>query len=52
MWGHLINIKRPEFGMFSHVYSDLLQEKEKFYVFLKMKVEQFYHLSELGGEEI
>jgi hypothetical protein len=35
MWVHLINIKRPEFGIFSHLYPDLLEDEEKFYGFLK-----------------
>ena len=33
MWVHLINIKRPEFGMFSHLYPDLLEDEEKFHGF-------------------
>jgi hypothetical protein len=30
MWVHLINIKRQEFGIFSHLYRDLLEDEEKF----------------------
>jgi hypothetical protein len=36
----------------SHIYRDLLEVEEKFHGFFKMNVEQFYHLSQLGGEEI
>jgi len=53
MWVHPINIKRPEFGTFSHLYRDLLKDEEKFHgVFFRMNVEQFYHLSQLVAEEI
>ena len=52
MWVHLINIKRPEFGIFSHLYLDLLEDEEKFHGFLRMNIEQFYRLSQLVGEEI
>jgi len=30
MWVHPINIKRPEFGIFSHLHRDLLEDEEKF----------------------
>jgi hypothetical protein len=30
MWLHPIYIKRPEFGIFSHLYRDLLEDEEKF----------------------
>jgi hypothetical protein len=30
MWVHPINIKRPEFGIFSHLYRYLLEDEEKF----------------------
>jgi hypothetical protein len=30
MWVHPINIKRPEFGIFSHLYRDLLEDEDKF----------------------
>ena len=30
IWVHPINIKRPEYGIFSHLYPDLLEDKEKF----------------------
>jgi len=33
MWVHQINIKRPEFGIFSHLYPDLLEGGEKFHGF-------------------
>jgi hypothetical protein len=29
------NIKRPEFGIFSHLYRDLLEDEEKFHGFLE-----------------
>jgi hypothetical protein len=51
MWVHPINIKRPEFGKFSHIYPYLLEDEEKFHGFYKLNIEQFYHLSQLGGEE-
>jgi len=31
MWVHQINRKKPEFGIFSHFYPDLLEDEEKFY---------------------
>jgi len=35
MWEHPINIKRPEFRIFSHLYLDLLEDEEKFHGFLE-----------------
>jgi hypothetical protein len=35
MWVHPINIKRPEFGILSHLYPDLVEDEEKFPVFLE-----------------
>jgi hypothetical protein len=52
MWVHQINIKRPEFEIFSHLYRDLLEDKEKFHGFFRTNVEQFYRLSQLVGQEI
>ena len=52
MWVHLINIKRPEFGIFSHLYPDLLEDEEKCHGVLRMNIEQFYCLSQLVGQEI
>jgi hypothetical protein len=52
MWVHPINIKRPDFEIFSHLYPDLLKNKEKFHGFFRMNIEQFYRLSQLVGEEI
>jgi hypothetical protein len=52
MWVHPINIKRPEFGIFSHLYPDLLEDEEKFRGFFRMNIEQFYRLSHLVGQEI
>jgi len=34
MWGHPINIKGTEFGVFSHLYPDLLEDEEKFNGFI------------------
>jgi len=34
MWGHPINIKGREFGVFSHLYPDLLEDEEKFNGFI------------------
>jgi len=31
MWVQPINIKRPEFGIFNHLYPDLLEDEEKFH---------------------
>ena len=31
MWGHPINIKRPDFEIFSHLYPDLLEVEYKFH---------------------
>ena len=52
MWVHLINIKIPEFRIFSHLYPGLLEDEEKFHGFFRMNIEQFYCLSQLVGEEI
>jgi hypothetical protein len=52
MWVHPINIKRPEFGILSHLYPDLLEDEEIFHGFFRMNIEQFYRLSQLAGEEI
>jgi len=48
---HSINIKGPEFGIFSHLYPDLPEVEEKFHGFLRMNIEHFYRLS-LVGEDI
>jgi hypothetical protein len=45
-------MKRLEFGIFSHLYPDLLEDEEEFYEFFIINIEQFYHLSHLVGEEI
>jgi len=49
MWVHQINKK-----IFSHLYPDLLEDKEKFhgFFFFGMNIEQFYRLSQLVAEEI
>ena len=52
MWVHPINIKRPEFGILSHLYRDLLEDEEKFHGFFRMNIDQFYCLSQLVREEI
>jgi hypothetical protein len=52
MWVHPINMKRPVFEIFSHLYLDLLDVEEKFHGFFRMNIEQFYRLSQLVGEEI
>ena len=52
MWVHQKNIKRPDFEIFSYLYPDPLEDKEKFHVFFRMNIEQFYRLSQLVGEEI
>ena len=52
MWVHLINMKRPDFEIFSQLYLDVLEDEDKFHGFFRTKIEKFYHLSELVGEEI
>ena len=52
MWVHPINIKRPEYGIFCHIYRNMLEDEEKFHDFFRMNIEQFYRLSQLTGEEI
>ena len=52
MWVHPININRPDFEIFSYLYSDPLADEEKFHVFFRMNIVQFYRLSQLVGEEI
>jgi len=51
-WVQTINVKRSEFGIFIHLYRDLLEDEEKFHGFFRMNIEQFYHLSQLVAEEI
>jgi hypothetical protein len=45
---HPINIERPEFGIFRHLYPDLLEDEEKFHGLFRMKIEQFYRLPQLA----
>jgi len=52
MWVHLINIKIPDFEIFSHLYPDILEVEEKFHGLFRMNIEQFYRLSQLVGDEI
>jgi len=52
MWVHPINLKRPDFEIFSHLYPDLLEDEAKFHGFFRMNIEQFYRLSQLMGEEV
>jgi hypothetical protein len=52
MWVHPINIKRLEFGIFSHLYPDLFEDEEKFHGFFRMNIEQFHRLSQLVGEDV
>ena len=52
MWGNPINMKRPEFGIFSHLYRVLLDDEEKLHGFFRINIEQFYRLSQLVAEEI
>ena len=52
MWVHSINIKRPDFEIFSYLYPDPLADEEKFHGFFRMNIEQFYRLSQLVGEQI
>jgi hypothetical protein len=49
---HPINIKRPEFGIFSHLNPDLFENEEKFHGFFRMNIKQIYRLSQMVGEEI
>jgi len=35
VWVYPINIKRLQFGIFSHLYPDLLEDEEKFHGFLE-----------------
>jgi hypothetical protein len=46
------SVKRPELGIFSHLYPDLLEDGEKFHGFFRMNIEQFYRLSQLVAKEI
>jgi len=52
MWVHPINIERSEFGIFSHLYPDLLEDEEKFHGFFRISNDQFYRLSQLVGKDI
>jgi len=44
--------KRPEFGIFSHLYRNMLEDEEKFHGFFGMNIERFYRLSQLVGKDI
>ena len=48
MWVHPINIKRPDFEIFSYLYPDPLEDEEKFHVFFRMNIVQFYCVT-IGG---
>jgi hypothetical protein len=52
MWVRPINITRPKFGIFCHLYRNMLEDEEKFHGFFSMNIEQFYRLSQMLGEEI
>jgi hypothetical protein len=52
MWMHPISIKRPEFGIFSHLTRICSRMKRIFMAFFRMNIEQFYRLSQLVGEKI
>jgi len=52
MWVHPINMDRPDFEIFSHLYLDQLEVEEKFRAFFRMNIEHLYGLSQLVGEEI
>ena len=54
MWVHPINIKRPDFEIFSHLYPHPLEDEKKFHrgFYFRMNIEQFYRLAQLVGEEI
>jgi hypothetical protein len=52
MWENPINIKRPEFGIFSHLHRDLLEDEKKFHDVFRMNIDQFCRLSQLVAEEI
>jgi len=49
---HPIKIKRPEFGIFSRLYWDLIEDEEKFHGVCRTNIEQFYRLSQLVAEEM
>ena len=52
MWLYQRNIKRTEFGIFNHLYRDLLEDGEKYHGFFRINIEQLYSLSQLVAEEI
>jgi hypothetical protein len=41
MWVHPLSIKRLEFGILSHLYTDLLEDEEKVCRVFRMNVQQF-----------
>jgi hypothetical protein len=47
-----INMKRPRFGIFSHLNPDLLQDTTKLYGFFPVVIESFNILLLLVGNEI
>jgi len=49
---HQINIKGPEFGIFSPLFLDLLEDEGKFHGVFRMNIKKFYCLSQFVGEEI
>ena len=52
IWIHELNIKRPDFGNFSHLFPDLVSHPEKFYNYFRMTHENFKKLVELTGSSI
>jgi hypothetical protein len=44
--------KKTGFGIFCHLYWNMLEDEEKFNGFFRMNIEQLYRLSQLVGGDI
>jgi hypothetical protein len=49
IWVHDLNTKRPDFGAFSPLFPDLLNDPDQFFGFFRMKTESFKKLVDLTG---
>jgi len=49
MWVDPTNVKRPYFEIFSHLYTDLLEDEEKFHAFFKNEYRAVLPFVTTGG---
>jgi hypothetical protein len=49
MWVRDLNTKRPDFGAFSHLFPDVLNDPDKFFGFFRITTESLKKLADLTG---